>query len=93
MIWKRLCNATWVWNTAIDIFANKELNLSSPILRKRANREKGISIGVKEMHALKNAKIQNPNPDRYFSKDRFQLFLKIIIQRIAAELTQKHTEI
>jgi hypothetical protein len=93
MIWKRLCNATWAWNTSVDIFENKELNFSTPILRKRSNRARGISIDIKKMQALKTEKIQNPNPDRYFSKDRFQLFLKIIIGRIAAELAQKHTEI
>ncbi len=93
MIWKRLCNAAWAWNTSMDIFENKELNFSTHILRKRSNRERGISIDIKKMHALKTEKIQNPNPDRYFRKGRFELFLKIIIQRIAAELAQKHTEI
>lgn len=93
MIWKRLCNAAWAWNASMDIFENKELNFSTPILRKRSNRARGISIDIKKMHALKNAKIQKPKPDHYFSKDRFQQFLQIIIQRIAAELAQKHIEI
>lgn len=44
------------------------------------------------MHALKTEEKQKPNPNRYFSKDRFQLFLKIIIERVAAELAQKHAE-
>jgi hypothetical protein len=86
MIWKRLCNASWAWNASMNIFENKELNFSTPILRKRSNRARGISIDIKKMHALKNAKIQKPKPDHYFSKDRFQPFLQIIIQRIAAEL-------
>lgn len=93
MIWKRLCNAAWAWNASMDIFENKELNFSTPTLRKRSNRARGISIDIKKMHALKTGKTQNPNPDRYFSKDRFQLFLKIIIERIAAELAQKYTEV
>jgi|GEM_PF-5529345 hypothetical protein len=93
MIWKRLCNAAWAWNASMDIFTKKEPDLTSPILRKRSNREKGISIDIKEMHALKTGKIQKPNSDCYFSKDRFQSFLKIIIQRIAVELAQNHTEV
>lgn len=93
MIWKRLCNAVWAWNASIDIFAKKELNLFTPVRRKRSNREKGISIDIKEMQALKTGQFQNLNPDRYFSKDRFQSFLKIIMQRIAAELAQNHTEV
>lgn len=93
MIWKRLYNAAWAWNTSMDMFENKELNFSTPILRKRSNRERGMSIDIKKMHALKTEKIQDPNPDRCFSKDRFQLFLKIIIQRIATEVAQKHNEV
>jgi hypothetical protein len=93
MIWKRLCNVAWAWNASMDIFTKEELNLASPILRKRANREKGISIDIKEMHALKTGQIQKPNSDRYFSKDRFQSFLKIIIERIAVELAQNYTEV
>lgn len=92
MIWKRLCNAAWAWNTSVSIFADKKLNFSSPILCKRSNRDMGIYIDIKEMHALKTDR-QNPNPDRYFSKNRFQSFLKIIIQRIATELAQNHTEV
>lgn len=45
------------------------------------------------MHALKIGQIQEPDSDRYFSKDRFQSFLKIITQRIALELAQTHTEV
>lgn len=93
MIWKRLCNAAWAWNASMDIFEQKKLNLSSPILRKRAYREKGISIDIKGMHALKTGQIQEPNSDRYFSKERFQSFLEIIIQRVAAELSQYHNEV
>jgi len=93
MIWKRLCNAAWAWNTSMDIFTKKEPDLTSPILRKRSNREKGISIDIKEMHALKTGQIQKLNLDRYFSKDRFQSFLKIIIQRIAVKMAQNHTEV
>lgn len=48
MIWKRLCNAAWAWNTSMDIFENKELNFSTPILRKRSNRARGISIDIKK---------------------------------------------
>ena len=44
------------------------------------------------MQALKTGH-QNSNPDRYFSKDRFQFYLKTIIQQIAAELAQNHTEV
>lgn len=93
MIWKRLCNAAWAWNASMNIFEQKKLNLSSPILQKRANREKGISIDIKEMHALKIGQIQEAVSDRYFSKDRFKSFLKIIMLRIAAELAQNHTEV
>lgn len=58
MVWKHLCNAVWAWNASMDIFEHKKLNLSSPILRKRAYREKGISIDIKEMHVLKTGQIQ-----------------------------------
>lgn len=93
MIWKRLCNATWAWNASMDIFEDKELNFSTSILRKRSNRARGISIDIKKMHAVKTKEKQKSNPNRYFSKERFQLFLKIIIERIATELAQKHSEV
>lgn len=88
MVWKHLCNAAWAWNASMDIFEHKKFNISSPILRKRAYREKGISIDIKEMHVLKTGQIQELSSDCYFNKDKFQSFLKIIIQRVAAELSQ-----
>ena len=88
MIRKRLCNAACAWNASTDIFEQKTLNLSTPILRKRANREKKISIDIKEMHALKTGQICEPDSD--FSRN-FSTICIHMLSKFLEKSTQNHS--
>lgn len=91
MAWNHLCNASWVWHTSLDFFAHEQIRSATSILRRRTMRLLQLQNCLREMHDLKTRIIEKSN--RYFKKNRFQQFLKIIIRQVAVELAKNHIEI